>query len=89
MNERCHVCHRFKPIAKREKASIQGTAHRFRQFLICADCDGERLRQYEVSQRRYAQEQIELIDQIVASRPEMAESLAAVRSTWERQAKQQ
>lgn len=55
---------------------------KFRQVLICNNCDSLNTEQYIVSQKRYAQEQIDLINQIISTNPEMAAALQPTLDAW-------
>lgn len=82
IKERCSVCHRYKAITKRLKTGIAGTSHRFRQTLVCEDCDAANTEQYRRSQIRYIGEQIEMIDRIASEKPDLAGFFTETRAKY-------
>lgn len=58
-----------------------------RPFLVCADCDSENARQYAESQRRYAVEQVQMIEGLLAENPSLAETLTPHLENWRARAK--
>lgn len=82
IKERCSVCRQYKLIIKRLKTGISGTSHRFRQTLVCAECDEANTEQYRRSQIRYIGEQIQMIDKIAGEKPDLAGFFTETRAKY-------
>ena len=84
---KCSICHKHKPIVKTyQGATITGSLMKYRPKVhVCADCDAAQAEQYQVSQKRHAQEQVEMIQQMMAEDPSL--QLDAALQTWQEKAK--
>lgn len=80
--ERCSICRQLRWIAKRLKRGVDGSAMKFRSVLVCGDCDKKNTEEYTISQRRYAQEQVALIEAVIAEYPESKSKMQPYLADW-------